>query len=341
MEIATPRECAKLLLSHRNILILIHSNPDGDCIGSGAALAEMLLSAGKNVRLSCVHVLPKRLAFICEGLPEEVLCFGKEPDGHFIPDFIVSVDVASPELLGRANAEYADRINLCIDHHAINTVKADYILRLTDASAAGEIVLDVADALKEEAGLSVLSKSCADRLYAAIASDSGSFKYGNTTAKTLLYASRLKSLGADSEKISKYLFDTRSLAQFRLVGLAIPKTVFYCGGKLAYCILTEEELEEVGALKEDVDGITQIFREVEGVEMSIFGRQYFDSVTGGNRVKMSLRSNNDINVAEICEKFGGGGHVKAAGCLIRDFSNAEAEKLIVDTAIELNDILKD
>ena len=330
----TVKEAAKLLASKQNILILIHSNPDGDCVGSGLALAEILDSLGKNIKVVCPHTLPERLAFVSENISEEIMKFGTLPEEDFTPDLTVSTDVASPELLGRIREQYEEKINLCIDHHMINTVTADYIWRDAAAAACGEMILDLCDELSNITNKQLLTKSVADKLYTAISSDSGSFKYGNTTAKTLLCASRLKSVGANSEVISRLLFETKTLAQFKLTGLCIPRTEFLCDGKLAFCLLLDEELAPCGATKEDCDGITQIFREVKGVELSIFAKQHTDSVTGENCIKMSLRSNNYANCAKICETFGGGGHVKAAGCTIRGTDNETARKMITERAME-------
>ncbi len=328
-------DCATELLSKEKILILVHSNPDGDCIGSGAALAAALLSLGKEVRIVCPHTLPERLAFICKDIPEEALFFGNDVPEDFGADLIVSTDVASPELLGKIREKYEDKINLCIDHHMINTVNADKLCRKADSAACGEIILEICDELSRLSGKNIVTKEISDMLYAAISSDSGSFKYGNTTAKTLLYASRLKSLGADSEVISRLLFDTKSLAQYKLMGLVIPKTEFLFGGKLAYCLLLDDELSQCGATKEDCDGITQIFREVNGVELSIFAKQHTDSESGENRVKMSLRSNSYVNCAKICECFGGGGHMKAAGCTVKGEPCERARELMIEKIKEL------
>ena len=334
MTIFNVTDCAEQLLSKERVIILIHSNPDGDCIGSGSALAEILLSLGKKVRLVCPHALPERLKFVCDDMAEDVLCFAKPVEDDFNADYIVSTDVASLELLGKIREVYENRINLCIDHHMINTMSADSIWRDAKASACGEIILELCDELSRLYERPLLTTSVANKLYCAISSDSGSFKYGNTTSRTLLYASRLKSLGADSEVISRLLFDTKSPAQFKLTGLVIPRTEFLCDGKLAYCLLLDDELSLCGATKEDCDGITQIFREVKGVELSIFAKQHLDSITGENCIKMSLRSNNAVNCAKICESFGGGGHIKAAGCTIREEDNQKAKELIIEKALE-------
>ena len=334
MTIFNVTECAKQLLAKEKIIILIHSNPDGDCIGSGSALAEILINLEKKVRIVCPHALPERLSFICKGLSDDVLCFSKPVEDDFCADYIVSTDVASPELLGKIREVYEGKINLCIDHHMINTMNTEAIWRDAKASACGEMILELCDELSRLCEKPLLTETIANKLYSAISSDSGSFKYGNTTAKTLLYASRLKSVGADSELISRLLFDTKSPAQFKLTGLVIPRTEFLCDGKLAYCILLDEELSLCGATKEDCDGITQIFREVKGVELSIFAKQHIDSVTGENCVKMSLRSNTTVNCAKICENFGGGGHIKAAGCTIRGVDNEKARELILEKAKE-------
>lgn len=341
MKIYSVSECAKEIFSKEKFIILVHSNPDGDCVGSGAALAEILAELNKQVRIVCPHTLPERLAFICEGLSPQILRFGVPAEEDFNADCIISVDVASPELLGKIRELYAEKINMCIDHHMINTIYADCMCRIPEAAACAEIISELCDELSALANKPLLTKSVANKLYAAIASDSGSFKYGNTTAKTLLYASRLKSLGANSEAISKKLFDTKTLAQFKLTGLVIPKTQFLCNGKLAYCLLLDEELAPCGATKEDCDGITQIFREVSGVELSVFAKQHTDSATGENCVKMSLRSNNNVNCAKICEAFGGGGHIKAAGCTIKGETVEKAQELIVQKAIELSKELQE
>ena len=264
---------------------------------------------------------------------EDVLSFGVPVPEDFSADYVISADVASPELLGRIRELYEEKINLCIDHHMINSMSADAIWRDSGASACGEMILELCDEISKITNMQLLTMSVANKLYAAISSDSGSFKYGNTTAKTLLYASRLKSIGADSERISRRLFETKSLAQFKLTGLVIPKTEFLCNGKLAYCLLLDSELDDCGATKEDCDGITQIFREVKGVELSIFAKQHIDSVTGENCVKMSLRSNESVNCARICESFGGGGHFKAAGCTIKGESNERAREMILEKAV--------
>ncbi len=346
MKIYSVSECAKEIFSKEKFIILVHSNPDGDCVGSGSALAEILIELKKQVRIVCPHALPERLAFICEGLSPQILRFGIPTEGlpteeDFNADCIISVDVASPELLGRLGELYAEKINICIDHHMINTMNADKMCRNSQAAACAEIIAELCDELSALANKPLLTQSVASKLYSAIASDSGSFKYGNTTAQTLLYASRLKSVGADSEFISKKLFDTKTLAQFKLTGLVIPKTQFLCNGKLAYCLLLDEELALCGATKEDCDGITQIFREVSGVELSIFAKQHTDSATGENCVKMSLRSNNGVNCAIICEAFGGGGHIKAAGCTIKGETVEKAQELIVQKAIELSKELQE
>lgn len=336
----TLRDCAEYLFDKNNVTILVHSSPDGDCVGSGTALGMALTALGKTVKVVCPHMLPERLAFLCESVPEGILCFGIPVPEDFTPDCTVSTDVASPELLGRIRELYENKIDLCIDHHMINTVNAERICRNPGAAACGEMILELIDELSSLASRPLLTKEIADMLYAAISSDCGSFKYGNTTAKTLLCASRLKSVGADSERISKLLFDTRSLAQFRLTGLAISKTELLYGGKLAFCILLDDELSALGATKEDCDGITQIFREISGVEMSIFAKQYTDSISGENCVKMSLRSNN-ADCTVICEAFGGGGHKKAAGCTVRGLDNEAAKKAITEKAIELCPELRD
>ncbi len=318
------RVCAEALFSARDITILIHANPDGDCVGSGVALTSALLRLGKNARLLCADTLPERLGFIAANVNYDSLFFGRDTEAA--SGLIISVDTASPELLGSLREKYQDKIEICIDHHLVNTIDCESMLRDSTASACGEIILELLDELSSISGAALIDKDIALMLYAAISSDSGSFKYSNTTAKTLLYASRLKSLGADSERISKLLFDTMPLSQFRLMGALIGKTEFLRDGKIAFCAVLESDLEECGATREDIDGLVQIFRQVEGVELSILAKERRE---GDKTVfKMSLRSNGDTNCAEICSRFGGGGHAKAAGCTVEGELDVAKGKII-------------
>ena len=329
------RECTLELASKNRILILIHANPDGDCVGSGLALAMMLRKVGKIVKLVCPHSLPTRLEFICENVPGDVLYFNRDVEKVFKPDCIISVDIAAPELLGKLQNCYSEIIDICVDHHIVNTLTAKKSLIKPDVSSCGEMVFEIGRELSKFYKENLLTKQVCNMLYTAIALDTGSFMYGNVTANTFLYASLLKKAGANTEDISRLLFGTKTFSQYKLTGLAISKTKLLCNNKIACCLILNSEMKNCGVKSEDTDCLTQMFREIKGVEVSVFIREYVDSTNNEHYIKASLRSNTDINVAKVCEFFGGGGHTKAAGCTIKGKTIEEAENVIISKIVDL------
>ena len=315
---------AKLLLENDNILILIHAKPDGDAVGSGFALLGMLTRLGKNARLLCSDELNVKYSLVADENFAERTFFGKDIDDGFVPSYIVSTDLAAPGIMGAISSVYADKINLCIDHHAVNTLEADLKLVVPSASAAGEVVLDIAREAEIISGKKIIDKPLADALFCAIMSDSGSFRYSNTTEKTFEAAAFLKHCGADTAAISEDLFESRSPENYRFCGRVIANTRLFCGGLAAVSFVTHSEIDELGINDNDVDGAIGLVRELAGISAAVFVRE-----TKDGKAKVSLRSKSELNVAEICAKFGGGGHVKAAGCLI-DANAEEAVKTMVE-----------
>ena len=317
-------EAARLLMDNDNILILIHSKPDGDAIGSGFARLGMLPRIGRNARLLCSDGLNVKYKRIADENFTEKAFFGCDMGDGFTPSYIVSVDLAAPGIMGKITEVYADRINLCIDHHAVNTLEADNKIVVPTASATGELLLDIARRAEEITGRSLFDKPLADALFCAIASDSGSFKYTNTTEKTFESAAFLKHCGADTAAISDDLFESRSMVNYRFCGRTIANTELFCNGLIAASYITRAETEELGIDDNDIEGAIGIVRQIAGIAAAVFVRE-----TKDGRAKVSLSSKSSLNVAEICGKFGGGGHVKAAGCIL-DEDAESALKTIVD-----------
>ncbi len=320
----TANEAARLLLENDNILILIHAKPDGDAVGSGFALLGMLTRLGKNTRLLCSDELNVKYSLVADENFAERAFFGKDIDDGFVPSYVVSTDLAAAEIMGKITEKYAGSIDLCIDHHAVNTLEADCKLVVTSASAAGEVVLDIAREIEKISGKSVIDKPLADALFCAIISDSGSFRYSNTTEKTFEAAAFLKRCGADTTAISEDLFESRSPENYRFCGRVIANTRLFCGGLAAVSFVTHSEIDELGINDNDVDGAIGLVRELAGISAAVFVRE-----TKDGKAKVSLRSKSNLDVAEICAKFGGGGHVKAAGCLI-DANAEDAIKTVVE-----------
>ncbi len=320
----TAKKAAELICSWDNILILIHAKPDGDAVGSGFALLGILTELGKNARLICADRLAEKFNCVSSlNFPEKaIFCNDSEKTAEFLADFtpehVISSDIAAPYLLGNNEAAFADKIELCIDHHEINTISAKYYHVVPEASAAGEVISDIADEMSALVGKEVITVGAASALYCAIASDSGSFRYANATSKAYRTAAKLKDAGADSEIICRNLFESRTLPSYKVCARVMNNTKLYFDGKLSFSVIRQSELAECGADDSDVEGAVGVVREIAGVEVGILARE-----NASGLCKISMRSNCDINVAEICRSFGGGGHAKAAGCSLEGgFDNA-------------------
>ena len=272
----TRAETAAFLREHDNYCILTHRRPDGDTIGSSAALCLGLRAMGKTAWLLRNPQFTPRFAAVLEGL----VC-------EDVPDeaTIVSVDVAAPDLLPIGREGLAEQVQLVIDHHARSSVPAECRLVEAERAACGEIIIGLLELL----GVS-LDARMAEAIYIAISTDTGCFQYSNTTADTLRIAAACKDAGAELEA--------------RLTGSA----EFYADGKVALVELPQAWLDELGASEDDVDSIAGFARAIEGVELGITVRD----VEGGNG-KLSLRTGGSYDACKLCQELGGGGHAAAAG----------------------------
>ena len=287
----TRNECAAWLQSHDNFCILTHARPDGDTIGSATALCVGLRQLGKNA-----HVLDNK-----ESSPFLRRCLmGLTVEKPESTDTLVSVDVASPHLLPAEYQQYLGRIAMRIDHHASATsfTAEEYV----DASyaACGEIIYE----LLQDCGAE-MTKELAWRLYIAISTDTGCFRYSNTTAHTYRVAAACAETGADLYPITQELFDTTSISELKLQNWIVEHAQFLCGGKAAICGIPAEM--EANVSREDLEGMSGFLRSIEGVCVSATLRE----IEGG--CKVSVRAVPGFDAAAICKKLGGGGHKGAAG----------------------------
>lgn len=290
----TAQQAAENLLNADNILLLCHKNPDGDTLGSAGGLMFALKKLGKMCAICCNDAIPQKYDFL--GL--EVF------DGQFIPDYIVAVDVADTRLLGDKLAEYADNIDLCIDHHPSNTEYAKMVCCDGALPAAAQLVLHVVQAMGVE-----LDENIANCLYTGLMTDTGCFKYSATTAATHIAASQLLEAGAWHDFIANRFFMSKNRKTIALEKHALNTLEYYFEDRCAVVELPLEVLRAVGAQPSDVEGIAAMPRTIEGVDVGITIRQLSESA-----YKVSIRTNEKANANEIAAGLGGGGHTKAAGC---------------------------
>lgn len=290
------KECVALLQNNDKILIISHKNPDGDTFGSAFALLYALEKIGKTARVECSDPFLPKYEFIDKDYrPKE-----------FTPEFIVAVDIADVQLFGEKTEVYADKIDLCIDHHISNTEYAKNLYLDVEASATAEAIYLLLEELQIP-----LDEKIARALYTGISTDTGCFKYASTTARTHLIASRLFAIPFDHARIDKIMFDTFSHAQIEVEALAKETLEYHFDGKCALIVVTTAMLVQAGVFEHEIDGLTAIPRKIEGVEVALVFRQR----EGG--YKISMRASEYVDVSKVCQKLGGGGHKRAAGCFIK------------------------
>ena len=308
MKQLTKTQIADFLKENDNYVILTHRRPDGDTLGSAALLCRGLRKLGKNAHILRNPEITEKYAHLHEGLTTEQV---KDSD------ILIAVDTASRGMLPEAFSQYADRITLRIDHHATADSFTDYELVDPSAAACGEIVYGVLTLMG--AGL---DEAMADALYTAISTDTGCFRYANTTAETFEVAAHCAYCGADLFAINQALFETRSLGRLRLEGWLIEHMLFLQDGKIAICALPKAIEKELGLTEDDLENISGFPRSIEGVKIAATIRE-----DGENRVKISVRAVPGYDAAAICAQFGGGGHKGAAGASMACSMDEAVEKI--------------
>ena len=294
----TRNETARFLQDHDNFALVTHRRPDGDTLGSAALLCRGLRQLGKTAHVLTNPEITEKYASLLAGLTK---------DAAEDTDTVVTVDVASPNMLGNYFAHLQDKAVLRIDHHGSATSFTPYELVEPKTAACGEIVYGV---LKEMGA--VLDAAMAEALYTAVSTDTGCFRYANTTAQTLRAAADCLEAGANTFALNQILFETNSLGRLRLQGWLVENAIFLQGGKIAICPLPLSKEQELGLTEDDLENISGFPRTIAGVKIAATLRQ-----ESTDTVKMSVRAVPGCDAAAICQKFGGGGHTGAAGASMK------------------------
>ena len=294
MKSLTRAEAAGFLLSHDRFCILTHRRPDGDTVGSAAALCLGLRQLGKAAWVLENPEVTPRFSWLLEGLTKEC------PEEQ---DTVVSVDVASPGMLPKAFEIYKDRCALRIDHHGSATSFTPEELVDPQSASCAELVCDVITLLGIQ-----MDKAIAEAVYVGASTDTGCFRFANTNAHCFLVASVCAQAGADIFKLNQALFETNSLAKLRMHAWMVENMKLFGDGKLAIVAIPRAVEELLGVTDDDMDNISSYPRTVEGVCMAATLRQTKDGDT-----KLSVRAVPGYDAAAVCAHFGGGGHKGAAG----------------------------
>lgn len=304
----TVNQAADLLRSFDKVLILTHVRPDGDTVGSAAALCEGLRSLGKTA-----YLLPN------PELTESAAPYARPyhaPDG-FQPEKVVSVDIASLSLLPENARPYAGRIDLAVDHHpSFEGFGRENCVR-PEAAACGEIVYDILSALGP------ITPDMALPLYVAVSTDTGCFAYNNTTAHTHAVAAALMRTGIDFQAVNKTFFRTKTRKRLQLEAAMMNDCEFHDQGRTALLSVPLSLMERVQAGAYDAEDLSAFGPQIEGVDCAVTLRELRPDVW-----KISLRTGPRVNATRVCALFGGGGHAAAAGCTIEGTLEQVKEKIL-------------
>lgn len=303
------RKTARFLKKHDNYIILTHASPDGDTLGSAYALYYALNEIGKVACVVCPDIIPKKYNY-----------FATKTD-HVKREgaTVVAVDIADKKLLGSLKEEFGDIVDLCIDHHISNTEYAKNLYLDDTASATAECIYDLISCMRVN-----INSITAKAIYTALATDTGCFKYSNVTQKTHLIAASLYEFDIDAAEINRLMFDTKPKKLLELEKRVLETAEYYFDDKCFLLTVTAQMQEETGCNGTDLEGIAIISRSVEGVKAGITLKQADE-----NEFKVSLRTFAPLDASAICKKFGGGGHISAAGASMKG-TLEEVKKRILD-----------
>lgn len=315
MKKLTLNETADFLLTHDNYAILTHRRPDGDTIGSSAALCRILRGMGKTAHVIRNAEVTDRFAWLHEGLTKEAAAE---------TDTIVTVDVASPGMLPREFEQYLGRIALRIDHHASATSFTENELVDAGSAACAEIIYDLMQQLWQD-----FDPAIADAIYVGTSTDTGCFRFANTTSHTFITAAACTANGARVYQLNQELFETNTLGRLKIQGWIVENMKVFSEGKLAVIAIPKATEDSIGVTEDDMDNISSFPRTVAGVCMASTLRE-----TKEGDVKLSVRAIPGYDATALTAQFGGGGHKGAAGATMK-MSLAEAAKAVEKAMLEL------
>lgn len=293
----TVEQAARWLLERDDYLILTHRRPDGDATGCAIALCLGLRSIGKTAWIWENPQFTPRYAARLAGLTT----------GEAGPAAtVISVDLASESLLPLNGEQFAGKSRLSLDHHPSNTGYAAESLVQPQCAGCGELIWDLLLAM----GVTI-TPAMAEAVYIAISTDSGCFRFANTTARTFRTAAAAVEHGADIAPINRELFEIKSRGRLQLEARLMSSMEFYAEGRVAIVCLPQSWVRELDVSEDDLDSISGFPRSIDGVCVGVMIR---DSEPG--KAKMSVRTAAGYDASAICSRLGGGGHAAAAGCAI-------------------------
>jgi phosphoesterase RecJ-like protein len=311
------QQAMTLIETAHRVAILAHEHPDGDCLGSALGLTHILQQYGKTCVPACADPAPTTFLF----LPGIEMLQQTLGDEQF--DLVIALDAGELIRYGALYEQHRPFLEqvpiLNIDHHVSSSGCGRVNIINPISAATGELLV----LFQQQAGLP-LPPDAAQCLLTGIITDTASFQYTSTTPRTMEAAAQLLRAGAIAEPIARAVYRSRPLAQVRLMAAVINHAQTACDGRLIWSYATNETLAATGATADMDDNLSGTLRDIEGVQIAALFKSYDDP----NQTRLSLRSSDLYNAAEICMRYGGGGHARAAGALL-DMPLRQAMALVV------------
>lgn len=303
------KQAADFLRENDEYLILMHASPDGDTLGCGTALCGALQRLGKKAKAVCPEEIPHKFDYLFNAFKPQ----------DFEPKTVVCVDVADTKLLGEMK-KIGDKAQLCIDHHISNIEYAERTLLDAGSAAACEIIYEVI----KELGVA-FDKELANSIYTGTATDTGCFKFSNTTPKTHRIAAEMIEYGAEFSDINYAMFDMKAPGRIMLEKAALETIRYFADGHIAVIFAPLSMIDSIDGIdSDDIGALANIPRQIQGVDVGICVKEKKRGV-----YKVSLRTSEKIDCSIIARKFGGGGHERASGCSFYEGTIEDAAMKVV------------
>ena len=317
------RQSQAFLTEHDDFLVVAHVQPDGDAVSSTLAVGWLLSCLGKKYVMVNEGPIPKRMGYLWQA--DQIRDLSAEPLNRKFNN-VICVDCADFKRVGTTKELFAEGAKLMnIDHHPTNDGYGTINLIVPYAAATAEILFDLIQFMGLE-----LNEAIATALYTGLLTDTGGFRYSNTSPKVMATASKLLEYGVDGPGLSELLLEQMTLPQLRLLTRALNGLQLTEDGKISWVVVTDEDLKSAGAVHEDMEGIVNYPRNIQGVEVGLLFK-----VIDEQAVKVSMRSAGKVDVAKVAQSFGGGGHVRAAGARVEGTLEAIVPRVVEQVRLQL------
>lgn len=319
-------QAAQFIRSNDHFLVVSHVQPDGDAAGSTFAVAWMLQSLGKHFTLINEGPIPEKFMYMAA--ERHTVIHNEADPGSFTQRYthVISVDCADYSRIGTVKKRFAEDVHILnIDHHATNDRFGSSNLVDEQAAATVEVLYDLCEHMKIP-----FTHELNVCIYSGLLTDTGGFRYANTTPKVMQIAADLLNRGVKGHELAERLLEKLSYPQISLIKSSLSTLSFAHSNQVAWLSVTLEDVTASGASNEDLDGLVNYPRNIEGVEVGLLFKERGEGI-----VKVSLRSNGKADVALVAKSFGGGGHIRAAGCTVQGTLEEAIERVVKEVGLAL------